>query len=489
MPLVGAFVTRIAFVALPTLATACSANPAPAPLSRPTLPAVPADAVAATPPAGIAPFYVGPADFKGSTVTIDLPAPPSGRSLVFVVADLGVGAFRRGRDLVREDVPVRFDVEPSAAVRSATVGHALPPRRPALLLAPDSNAVLPAAELSPKKAFKFYADDTKGYVDATGRLAYVGTRYAFYEDPKNQRNFTEQDYARIDAKAGEDYGALVDVFGPSPDVDGNGRVIVFVSRTVTERFKGGQGFVDPCNLNASALVCGGTGDIIYVWSLDGFTDTDRLRDHYVEDYYPRLLLHETIHLCQHRAAVNRPVPRLDFTTPAYLLEGQAMLMRYIRPHGGVDWGELSQLVDHLGPHETPFETPYAMGSLFGWWMHQHYGPSVERALMDAEVDPAVVDPVEKATGAPEPLVFAQFYAALRLDGTAYGHETGLEFGVEHVRSHIPYVPVEPVHVGETKDATVLATGRAAFEVEHQEPVRIKVETFLEKAFVLVVQPR
>jgi hypothetical protein len=175
--------------------------------------------------------------------------------------------------------------------------------------------------------------------------------------------------------------------------------------------------------------------------------------------------------------------------PGYLGEGQAMLMRHLRPGGGVDWNELSRLVDHLGPRGTPFDSPYALGGLFVWWMHQHYGPSVQRAIIDAEWDPDAPDPIEKATGAPEPLVFAQFYAALRLDGTAYGHDAGLDFETEHVHSRLPQAPVEPVHEGENKEALTFVTGHASFEVEHDGPVRVRVETVAEKAFVPVVQPR
>lgn len=407
---------------------------------------------------------------------------------MFVVPDLGVSAYRHGRDFGREDVTVRLDVEASATPRPSTAGHLLPVSRPAMLAgSPDVAAASAAGRLPPKRDFEVYDQDLRRHVNATGSLAYIGARYAFYEDANNQKNFTHDEYATIDARATEDYGTLVDIFGSPPDIDGNGRVIAFVSRTVADHHRAGQAYVDGCNLDASATGCGGTADIIYFWALDGFRDADARRDFYVQHYYPRTLLHETIHLCQHRTMVASGRSRRN-EPPPYLYEGQAMLMRFIRPHGDVDWDELSQLVDHLGPHGTPFETPYAMGGLFAWWMHQHYGPSIERTLMEAEADDDVADPVERATGAPEPLVFAQFYAALFLDGTAYGHESGLEFGVEHLRAHMPHVPIEPVHPGETRETTVLATGRAGFEVEHQMPVRLKVEAFPEKAYVFVVQP-
>jgi hypothetical protein len=484
----GGFATRRGYLAL-SLASACSAKPTAAPLSpvRSAATAPEAGSVPAAAPTAGTPFYVGPADFVGVTASIDLPAPPSGRSLVFITPALGTRSSRPRRGLEGEDLAVRIAVEASTGAGSSTTGHPLPAPRHLTVAAATPHPTRPAEGLAAQRNFKIYARATRTFVDATGALAYVGARYAFYEDAKNQKNFTPEEYATIDARADDDYGALVDVFGPPLDLHHNGRVVVFVSRTFAGSHPTAQASTGYCSPDDTEIGCDLLSNVISFWSLDGFADAEARRDFYVRHYYPRTLLHETIHLCQYQAAVDHR--HVSFSAPSYLREGQAMLMRFIRPHDDIDWAELSSLVNRLGPEGTPLGSPYAMGGLFAWWMHQRYGPSVERALMNAEADEDLVDPVAEATGTPEPLALAEFYATLSLDGTAYGHESGLEFGVEHIGAQIRHVPLEPVHVGETREATVVATGRAAFEVDHQEAVRLTAETFPGKAYVLVLSPR
>ena len=434
------------------------------------------------------PFFVGPADFDGNAATLDLPTPPHGSSLVFLVPDIGVAAYRQHEDLGARAVRVRVAVESAPPGVPASAAHALPAPPIRVPFEPSLNvAVSPAAAFAPTKSFKVYANDIHDYLDVIGRLAYVGTRYAFYDDTTNQKSFSSEDYARMDARAAEDYGQLVNLFGAPPDLDGNGRVIALVSRTASTR-RPANGGVNGCNLQPGATECGGLGEIVYLWSLDGFPDADRRHEFYARDYFPRILLHETIHLCQLRTALERHIRIDGVAVPAYLGEGQAMLMRFLRPDGGVDWVELWELVARHRLHDNPFDYPYALGGLFVWWMDQHYGSSVQRALMDAEVDSNAMDPVAKATGAPEPLVLAEFYAALRLDDTAYGRDIGLDFGRAHVHEFISKVPVTPIRDGESKEAQVFATGYSAFEVAHTTPVRFRVGTAGAKAFVLVVQP-
>ena len=357
---------RVGVFGLCSIGGACLSTPEAASLSHTT----PRDAVAADTRAGaapvVAPFYLGPADFNGYTLAVDLPRTPGGSSLLVVVPDLGIKAYRRGWDLDKRKVALHVSVDASEPDRPATSGHPVPPRPHQAFSALPEPAGRPLAPLPPNRDFKVFSTDTKAYVGATGRLAYVGPRYAFYEDSRNERNFSLEEYARFDATTEEDYGKLVEVFGAPSDIDANGRVIVFVSRTVRDELKDGQGHVDPCNLASSATRCGSPGEIVYLWSLDGFPEVDARREFYVNDYYPRMLLHETIHLCQHRAALDRHLALGSVGVPPYLGEGQAMLMRFLRPHGGVEWGELSRLLDHLGPHGTPFDSPYALGGLFLW---------------------------------------------------------------------------------------------------------------------------
>jgi hypothetical protein len=315
----------------------------------------------------------------------------------------------------------------------------------------------------------------------------VGTHYAFYEDVTNRKNFTQSEYATIDQRAGFGYPQLTEIFGEPPDIDDNGHVIVFVSRTAAERRKHAQGAVDGCNLD-TGVHCGGRGEIVYFWSLDGFPEADTRREFYATEYYPRTLLHETVHLCQTRVALEHGLPPKAIALPDYLREGQAMLPRYVVSRGNVDWHELSRDVDHVDSRPTPFDSPYALGGLLLWWMHGRYGPGVQRALIDASLDATERDPLAKVTGTPEPLVLAQFHASVLLDGTLDGPTTNLEFTPEHVRARLRAVPVLPIHEDEVREVAVAATGHVTFEVEHERPVRVRLRASRSGVYALVIQP-
>jgi hypothetical protein len=85
-----------------------------------------------------------------------------------------------------------------------------------------------------------------------------------------------------------------------------------------------------------------------------------------------------------------------------------------------------------------------------------YGDGVDQKYLDGL---SYRDPVERATGAPEPLTVAMMYASLYFDGTPFGRTNALEFPNEQARLRLPHhADAERLEVGKVRAGKSAYTG-------------------------------
>ncbi|HWP37851.1 MAG TPA: hypothetical protein VNL18_09910 [Gemmatimonadales bacterium] len=447
-------------------------------------------ATSATMPLG----YLDPANFSANTATIDLAASPSGATYLFVVPDLGShNWYLANVDLGNQLVDFRVVATQGPGSAQSSVRPLPSIERPSLNLwttpAAGSPSGLPQTDL-----FYVYSQTGGNYVAIPGRLVSVGTRYAIYEDTGNQDNFSAAEYAVIQGILDTQWRRVEQLFGSPTDLDGNGRVIVFVSRTMMQHRRFGQAYVDNCHLRPDPGPCVRRGEFIYIAGLDYFAPvTDRR--FYVETYYPRNILHETIHLMQQAHAFRRTGGWASFSVPAFYGEGQAEIMSFEAGfRAATIWDAVRRhLVEADQSRRNAFFYPYELGALFYLFLHRTWGDGIGQRLIDAAYDGARVrrSLTELAVGVPEGLAVAMFYAALVFDGTEFGSRYGLEFAGENVREQLGSVgvPVREVGVGGEGIERRSYTGCAVFRVAHVGPVRIVIEASWGRAYILIAQPR
>jgi hypothetical protein len=435
------------------------------------------------------PFYLAPAD--ASSLVIDLLPPRSGTSHLYVVAGYSAADYRAGDNMHKAFSLLEAQVALLTEDAIPTRGHPLPaPRRPS---APAAIADPPhgASAPPPTRSFKIFEPSSRSYVAASGRRAHVGSTYAFYEDAQNTLNFTQDEYARIDATLDEWWPRLRSIFGDVTDVDGDGHIAVFISSTAARvRARAGQSFVDGCDLEGNVPTCGPPGEVIYFWSLDGFPDADKNRDDYVRRFFPRNILHETVHLTQMRSAIDAGAPLRRIVVPEFYREGQASIVSLLTGLGDTeDWSRAREPLLRNGPEDNPFAHPYTLGVQFFYWMHQSFGAWIHRPIMTEMHNIAAFDPLEKAIGIPEPLALAEMAASLDFDGTPYGTQTHLEYPGAHVAERLGGRPhAVELAICESKAMELRYTGHAAIAIKHEVPVRVTFRTAGTRPYVLVAQP-
>jgi len=106
---------------------------------------------------------------------------------------------------------------------------------------------------------------------------------------------------------------------------------VFISSTMMDVRTSGEAYVDGCHLfDVLPPGCSGPGEFIYFAALDHFkVDTEAAREFFVSDYYPGNILHETVHLLQMAHPYRRFGGYRSYSSPAYLSEGQAELVKFL----------------------------------------------------------------------------------------------------------------------------------------------------------------
>jgi hypothetical protein len=451
-----------------TLAPACG-QPARAPATAPTPPAAQARV-----------FFVGPEDFREGRVELDLDPAPGGTTTLIVVPALGIPDFRADRGVATREMGASVSARAIDCVEEH-VGHLLPPERRSVV-APEPPA-LPATSpraLPDARVFRILSAHGLRWVGVPAHLSYAGQRYAFYDDDGNEARFDAGEYRAMSARLDAAWPSLVGRFGAPTDRDRDGHVLVLVSRAAVTEQPGAQMAVD-----RGTMAGEGDGELVVAWSLDGFDVPAAQRAQFVDDYFPRTIMHETVHLAQLAAAARAGVPWDNVALPDWVTEGQAQLERF---HTGLGLDELWSDV-RSDTVDAPFFHRYALGALPFRWA-ERFGPDAQRAFLRAAVDPGVADPFATAFGVPEPLLLAELYASLRMGGTPFGHDLGLELPLDdaQVRLLAPPAPVTVVVGAPAVGAGLQITGHAVFEVAHLAPARVVLAmTGASGAYVLVVR--
>jgi hypothetical protein len=343
--------------------------------------------------------------------------------------------------------------------------------------------------MSELREFRMRGPD-KPYVAATARKILESDPYVYYDQVDDRMPYTAAQFAAIDAKVRKGFPEITRRFGAPSDLDANGRIVVFLGHAVAAEDPSSLAYVDPCNLGAPGD-CGERGEIVYVRSLPDMGNAGR-QDDYAMVQVPDAILHETIHLAWLAHGWRRFGHFAFRRIPRFFREGSAQLFAFsdeFEQEG--TW----KLVDRaLGSRDSgkvgPFSSPYVLGGLLFHWLRQRHGDGVDQALLDDLVDYRVDDPVEDATGSPEPLAVATLVASLYFDGTPFGHETGLELPRDDVRQRLPHgVPAIAIGAGSSRRDASAYTGHVLYEINHTAAVRVELSTkSADKAYVVVAQP-
>jgi uncharacterized protein YjdB len=175
----------------------------------------------------------------------------------------------------------------------------------------------------------------------TGRVRSVGQRYLLVEDVTNPILLDAADLAR--------WGALLDQpiipldqqwFGTPTDFDGNGRIVILITKQVNLQKPGTIGFVRANDIKFSQSACASSndGELFYMWALDplGVAGTTPVSSN---TFLANLLgtwAHEFVHIIQY-SELFRLYGSSFLTPPHWIMEGGATLAEEI-----VGWAVQSQ---------------------------------------------------------------------------------------------------------------------------------------------------
>jgi hypothetical protein len=437
------------------------------------------------------PFYLSPAEFRDGGIDIDLPPAPGGSTLLVIVPPVATGDERNGPQLTNYVLRIKLQVADSVAAKP-TIGHPIPSLRQHSVSAASVVLKTATRPLPVTKVFRIYNDNHVAS-DVPASRSCVDSAYAIYEQISDRTKLSVDECVHVIEHLGSLYRTLIDLLSEPTVLDGNGHIIVFLSRTFGETYASTPAAIDRCNVIPQIASCWGQrewgqeeGEIIFSISLDNVPDVESRRSYYVNELFPRILAHETVHLGQLALARKVGVAHIR-TVPIFYREGQAELGVFLRPTWRYEkLTDAKAIMVSQGSKATPFVYPYELGALFLWWLHQQAGAGVQRSLMEALLNEGYEDPMDAAVGVREPLALAMMYASVYLDGTVYGQSTMLDFPIEHTR--IGKLPMSMVWPGETKVGETGYTGHIAFRIQHHGSVRVSLSSASGGAFVLVAQP-
>ena len=437
------------------------------------------------------PFYVS------SESEITLTALPSGhaRTLLVVVPDFSWHGYSLPAR-VNEDTRIQISVH--AVGRSADTAdhHEIHPSdlgrtSCAPAASQQSQQVL---NKSPSDRITLFVPSQSNRLPTLGRLQYAGSHFAFYEDVSDFNALSLDEYRNISQLIEEHYPQLEQIFGPASDVDKNGRIIVLFSHTVVRQGagKGGQGFVDYCDVDSHGAHCADSnhGEIIYVSAMDVVETADSLRRYYVGNWYPRLILHESVHLSQFEHALRMHVGDAPsgLVPPTYL-EGQAQLVRFVTDLGVNELTGSARRWIAGQEHQGDFEDSggYSIGGVFAWWIKERFGECVHGRLLDAFLVHDLKSPFLAVTGLDEATLWAEFYASIYLNGTEYGATYGLRLPPRPGASIDLAAPTE-VRAGWSRSTDVPHDGHIGLMIRESSPMEITITPQGGRVVALVAQP-
>lgn len=475
---------------LPLTVTAAQPDP-----EDPEEPAEPVDPEDPVDPVNPEPrmHYLEPADFNGDRLRFELPASETGRTVLIVSPDLDTTDYARRNDYIHDQ---HYDFTITTSPGGAGSGAALKPmpEPPGLKV---SDWSMPAAVVNPPPAsyqFSIWSPADGSYVTVPGVLAHESDHLAFYEDPANIINFTRTEYETISSLVGDNFAELTRLMGEPTDLDGNGKIKVFISSTMMDLRAFGEAYVDGCHMFlATPTGCSGPGEFIYVAALDHFgIGPHDARDFFVTDYYPGNILHEAVHLLQMAHSHRRFGSYRHYNAPAFLSEGQAELIKFLSGiSASRNWQRVADNLTYPQPErQNPWFQPYDLGGPLMLFLHEYGGEGFSQAFIERMYDADLWDRslLEPIFGVPEPLLYASLYGALLFDGTLTGQQTGLQFNDFDLGRELAGArpPVARLMEAGSSSAERTFSGAAIFEITHQESVWIELESLPETAYVLVV---
>ena len=430
-----------------------------------------------------------PQDFTGDSISFYLEPAPSGKSVLFVVPNLTSLDWWNSTLSVSDSTYVTVSAAPGA---TGTPGRTLPNPSAPVRAEWASPAGIAASSPAATRSFQVYSNVSGTYVSAQGNLAHTGPRFVYYEDVTNTANFSAAQYAQLDSITMLQIPRLDSLLGPPSDLDGNGRIAVFISATASQVRSGGEAYVDGCNFNPAGSGCGGVGEVIYFVAPNHFgSQWTGNPSYYVSNYYPRNILHEMIHVLQYGHSYRRTGAYVAWRAPALYYEGLAEVNRLESRLGYQESWNLLRTRFTNGELRGPFQDPYYAGAALHWWLLRRLGDGYPQAIVDGMYTAILggQDVFERAIGVKEPELLAMYYASLFLDESPLGALVGLEFLGENTSVLLGGVPLPSVALdaGEQASALLQYSEGRIFEVWHAQAVRVTVRN-ARKAAVLVAQP-
>jgi len=220
--------------------------------------------------------------------------------------------------------------------REVEQARLLPRLAPAIRPLPSSPARIPGTVTEGTPVTLRYPeldsnDTCDQYVEIQGTVRYVGTSGIWVSDDANPApGYTDDDYQAL----GDDfeqniYPIQTDYFGAPADADGNGRIVVVVTKEVNA--DGIGGIVPSSNLFSSAQCAGSNeGEYFFMFAPDpeGEYDIGPVSVPAARGAAPTILGHELVHNIQLSRRFEADLPFWD----SWMLEGQATLGEEILGH-------------------------------------------------------------------------------------------------------------------------------------------------------------
>lgn len=282
------------------------------------------------------------------------------------------------------------------------------------------------------------------------KLVFSGVYVNYYEDTTASvaDRGTREEWQAIDARVTAQWQAMDTLYGPTVDLDNDGKFSIVALRGIV----GTSAYYSACVLAPSYSGSSNSGDcgsvkwrehavIPLIGNFRGSTASK------TADFIVAPILHETVHHRQHM---------LTLQIPGRATENQCGLVSYFTPARstncnyhlptirsqllaeGMANSVLPILLDQnwtnsclkgqlLGQCNLDYE-PYNNGQFFAAWLIWRAGRSIyPEALLKAFASGGAIDGLKEVTGIGEGSWFAMFLASLMLDDTERGVKLGLEW--------------------------------------------------------------
>lgn len=433
-------------------------------------------------PLGAAPWTLHqPSDFAAGTLTLTV---PSDRRLAVLLLNVAGP----------EGAPATIQasgtgISPAPAPALAPPAAALAPRGPAGLelgwssgpspSLPARRVAPPVSDTAPPLTTSFCTPyclhlDCYGLRRRQASLIRETPTALFYVDDANQADFSLADWDSLTATWEVSQAWVTDRSGPPPDIDGNGKVVLFFTGSIGSRYAGWVVFQTESRDTTAA--CTGSGsnqaDMILMRSLVGFEDASGAPVSPADtmDYVTSTLAHEFQHLVdQKRFCLDRAgCPRGD----TWITEGRATLTETMAGMGfhmaAMDRGDGLHVFRRAGPgggysnlRLLPWETNYVNYSASGWfllYLADRLGPDFVTALYQ---DVNTLAQLEATSGLPFPVAYGLWASALLFSNQPASPWPVLDYtaeGLTPIHQVFQRLEYAPLDAGAARAVTLRANG-------------------------------